>query len=198
MKKLTLTTERDSGNGDYFGSQFARSTSRKQFIMGCMSYLVGLTIEFYDFMGILLRYIGFENPHVTREGDTNCRMDAIIIDRTDSIPIEIKSPREVMEVNIKSIRQACENKIVLLSRKFYPCRKETTSLVIAYEYPAVRSDVTELIDDIYNSFGYNIGIINVSDLLALAYDIHVGGKELNRKYFNSFKGRFEYEKAFVK
>lgn len=198
MKKLTLTSAKEDSGNDYFGSQFATARSKDEFVSSCSKYLVGLTIEFYDYMGELLRYIGFVNPHVTREGDTNCRMDAIIIDKADSIPIEIKSPREVMEVNIKSIRQAFENKIVLLSRKFYPCRIETTSLVIAFEYPAIRSDVIELIDDIHISFGYNIGIIDVRDLLALAYDIHVKGKVLDRRYFNYFKGQFEYEKAFSK
>ncbi len=128
-----------------------------------------LTIEFYEVIGELLEEIGFENVSVTRNGDTNNRMDAIIIDKVRTIPIEIKSPKEVMYVNTKSIRQALENKIVLTSRKFYPTENNVTSLAIGYEYPNDRSGVSEIIEDMYNTFGFVIGAIDLGNLLKLYY-----------------------------
>lgn len=128
----------------------------------------------------------------------NNRMDAIIIDDENSIPIEIKSPGESKEINIKSIRQACENKVIILSRKFYQTTNDTTSLAIAFRYPPERSDVYELIDDIKNAYNFNIGIIDIDDLLSLVWDIKEYVGELDFDYFNTFSGKFDYEKAFHK
>ena len=102
MKKLVLSSKESANKKEFIESKLFSSSSKEEFISMCEEFLVGLTIEFYDYVGVMLKYIGFVNPHVTREGDTNCRMDAIIIDDVNSIPIEIKSPREVMEINIKA------------------------------------------------------------------------------------------------
>lgn len=154
-----------------------------------------MDIEFYDPIGSILRSIGF-NAKVVRNGDVNCRMDAIIIDDKNSIPIEIKSPRESKEICIKSIRQACENKIILLSRKFHNTRYETSSLAIAFKYPTNRSDVDELINDFKKAFDINIGIIDIQDLLSLVWDINKEHRSLNTDYFHHFMGKFDYAKAF--
>jgi hypothetical protein len=47
----------------------------------------------------------------------------MIVDATDSIPIEIKSPGEEMELSVKALRQAVENKVILLSRNQFPTRR---------------------------------------------------------------------------
>lgn len=196
MKKLSIKNTEANRANDFIEEFLKKYSSRSAFVSHTKDYLSDLTIEFYDYIGIILKHIGFANPHVTREGDVNCRFDATIIDSNYTIPVEIKSPREVMEINIKSIRQAFENKIVLLSRKFFKTTVDTTSIAIAFEYPPSRSDIYELIDNIKDSFGYNIGIINIDDLLKLVYDIEVGGMNFNFEYFNSLQGQFDYEKAF--
>lgn len=196
MKKFTLSKENNDSALGFFEKKLQCSSSKDMFIKSCQVELIEQTIEFYGYIGELLRLIGFDRPSVTREGDVNCRMDAIIIDEKESIPIEIKSPRESIEINIKSIRQALENKIILLSRKFYKCEVDTTSLAIAYEYPSPRSDVYELVNDIKKSFGYNIGFVSTYDLLALVYDVQVNRKVFNREYFNRLFGKLEYEKTF--
>jgi hypothetical protein len=119
---------------------------------------------FYPLVGEILNGLGF-NSSVTRDGETNNRADAFIIHEKHSVPIEIKSPTEILNINIKSIQQALENKIILLSRKFYPTTPETTSLAIGYFYPEHRSGVFELIEDIRSTYQINIGIIGVRDLL---------------------------------
>jgi len=68
------------------------------------------------------------------------------------------------------VQQALENKVVLMSRhtKSLPSTLDTTSLVVAYEYPSERSDVLELIVDILNAYGVSVGLIDAATLLRLA------------------------------
>ena len=197
MKKIIFEDLNLKQKEDFIEDIFNESDNKSDFIANAKKRLEDLPIVFYDYIGIILKHIGFRNPHITREGDVNCRMDAIIIDADFSIPIEIKSPREVREINIKSIRQAVENKVVLLSRKFHPTTYETTSLAIAFEYPPERSDVYELISDVKNAFGFNIGIVNIDDLLNLVYDIDKDNKTLDLTYFNTLMGKLNYEKTLI-
>lgn len=147
----------------------ARNKVEGEFIKEAISLYANFTIEFYEVIGDILKYLGFQKVSVTREGDTNNRMDAIIIDNMRSIPIEIKSPKEIEYINVKSVRQALENKIVLLSRSFYPTQNDVTSLAIGFQYPNDRSGVYELIEDINKTYGFKIGIIDFTDLLKLFY-----------------------------
>lgn len=194
MKKLTPKSQ-SIHNRSFLESCLNKATSCVNFIDIASQEINDLAIDFYDRVGEIFNALGL-NISVSREGDVNCRFDATIIDSHYSIPIEIKSPREDLEINIKAIRQALENKIVLLSRKFYATTYECTSLAIAYSYPPSRSDVYELITDIKKAFGFNIGIIDIPDLLFAVYEVKVNNKSLNKSYFNSFIGKFDREKAF--
>lgn len=198
MKKLSIKKYTNDSNGDFVEQYLQNCSTKEQFVREVSNYLSDLKIEFYEYIGVLLKYAGFLNPHVTREGDVNCRFDATLIDPEHTIPIEIKSPREDKEINIKAIRQAFENKIVLLSRRFYPSSPEASSLALAFYYPASRSDVYELVDDIKNKFGYNIGLIDVHDLVSIVYDVRKNGRILNFSYIHSFKGKLDYEKVTTK
>ena len=197
MKKLSLKTQNDTLYSGFLDKFLDKCKSKEDFVNHAKGYLSDMTVEFYDYIGEILNRLGF-NTLVTREGDVNCRFDATIKDSTDSIPIEIKSPLEVMEINIKAITQACENKIVLMSRNFFPTRPQTTSLAIGFEYPPSRSDVYELVDDIHAAYQINIGLIDVSTLLRLVYAVEKEGATINKEYFNNFKGILEYEKTINK
>lgn len=198
MKRLNLVDGPVRYHEDYIQQTLDFSHTKREFLKVSKQALELMNFEFYDIIGLILKHIGFKNAHVSRGGDVNNRMDAIIIDDENSIPIEIKSPGESKEINIKSIRQACENKVIILSRKFYQTTNDTTSLAIAFRYPQERSDVYELIDDIKNAYNFNIGIIDIDDLLSLVWDIEEDVGELDFDYFNTFSGKFDYEKAFHK
>lgn len=198
MKRLNLVDGPVIYYKDYIQQTLDISPTKGEFLKVSKQALELMNFEFYDIIGLILKHIGFKNAHVSRGGDVNNRMDAIIIDDENSIPIEIKSPGESKEINIKSIRQACENKVIILSRKFYQTTNDTTSLAIAFRYPPERSDVYELIDDIKNAYNFNIGIIDIDDLLSLVWDIKEYVGELDFDYFNTFSGKFDYEKAFHK
>lgn len=132
---------------------------------------------FYPLVTNLFCILGF-NCQMSRGGQNYERADAIILDSNKSIPIEIKSPGEESEISVKGVRQALENKVVLLSRCSYPTDNETTSLVVGFNPPNKRSEVHELIENIRNAFNMRVGVIDFHSLLFMAvYSIH-SGKQL--------------------
>lgn len=140
--------------------------------------------KFYPFVAMLFRVMGLD-CQASRPGDNGARWDAIIVDPEESIPIEIKSPTEEQHLSLKAIRQALENKVILLSRETHPTLPETTSLVVGYYLPNDRAEVTNLMNDFKTAFGYNIGIIDLRTLLTIAVTIVYDEKtfdifELNR------------------
>lgn len=169
--------------------KLAKDTNMDDFVAKGMAEFSQYTIEFYEVIGDILEEIGFNKVSVTREGDTNNRMDAIIIDDKRSIPIEIKSPKEVEYINVKSVRQSLENKIVLLSRKFYSTEIEVTTLAIGYDYPNDRSGVYETIDDIFDAFNIKVGIISLSTLLKMFYRKRIENLDIDLEVIYYLKGR---------
>ena len=121
---------------------------------------------FYPLIGEAFTIIGV-NCHISRSGDNGSRWDAIIIDQNNSIPIEIKSPGEEINVSIKAVRQALENKIILLSRKTYVTTVKCSSFVVGYEYPNKRAEVESLIKFIRETYGMRIAVFDLETLLKI-------------------------------
>lgn len=143
--------------------------------------------DFYPLVSSLFRVLGFNctNP---RHGINYQRWDAIIIDNYYSIPIEIKSPSEEEYLSVKAIRQALENKIVLLSRKLYTTDFDTVTLAIGYKCPNPRSDVYRLINDIKNCYGIKIGILDIETLFYLAVKKVIEGKNIDINILKNMEG----------
>jgi hypothetical protein len=95
-----------------------------------------------------------------------------------------------MNINIKSVQQAVENKVILLSRQFYPTTLETTSLVIGYLYPEDRSGVYELIDDVRYTYGFNIGIITLHDLIVSLWEKDFEAIVFDKSRITNLKGKY--------
>ena len=131
--------------------------------------------------------MGF-NCHFSRPGDNGARWDAIIEDKERSIPIEIKSPTEQEHLSIKAIRQALENKIVLLSRKTYVTTPDVASLAIGYYMPNERAEVNSLIHDIKATYGYKIGVIDFHSLLSVAISILLNGVGFDKEKIYNLEG----------
>ena len=102
-----------------------------------------------------------------RHGVNALRADAILFSEDDTIPIEIKSPREEKNIGVKSIRQALENKIVLQSRRTRSVRRDTASLVIGWDVPNQRGEAFELIQDIKYTYDISIAVLGIDYLLKL-------------------------------
>lgn len=131
--------------------------------------------SFYPFVAMLFRVMGFD-CQASRPGDNGARWDAIIVHPEQSIPIEIKSPTEELHLSMKAIRQALENKVILLSRKTHQTMADTTSLAVGYYLPNDRAEVSSLIRDIRSVYGYKIGVIDIKTLITVAVSIIQNGK----------------------
>ena len=131
--------------------------------------------EFYPLVAGLFACLGFDCT-ASRVGVNYARWDAFIEHPSDSVPIEIKSPAEETSVSVKAVRQALENKIILMARRAFPTQPATTSLAVGYLLPNDRSEVGDLVADIYSAFGVNIGIIDLRSLLVLAVGVVLENK----------------------
>lgn len=122
--------------------------------------------KFYPAVADLFTELGFKCQE-GRAGVTGLRWDAFIR-VPHNIPIEIKSPGEELFIQVKGIRQALENKVILTSRNIYEgAAADTTSLVVGYMPPRDRAEVAELIQDIKKVYGINVGVIDFLTLLGL-------------------------------
>lgn len=136
--------------------------------------------EFYPLISTLFRILGY-NCSYSRPGDNGSRWDAIIEDEEYSVPIEIKSPTEEQHVSIKAIRQALENKIILLSRQTYNTTPEITSLAVGYCLPNERAEVSRLIHEFKMTYGYKIGVIDFKSLLTIVVSVLIEGVGHNKE-----------------
>lgn len=144
---------------------------------------------FYPLVAAIFRLLGF-SCEASRRGVNYNRADAMLFHPEGCIPIEIKSPGEETEISVKGVRQALENKIILLSRgrKGYPVSAATTSLVVGFNTPNMRSEVHELIEDIYNVYGFSIGVIDFRSLLKMAIPVVINGRQIALQDFHTMKG----------
>lgn len=122
---------------------------------------------FYPLVADLFTLLGF-TCHASRAGINYERWDAIAVDAAYSIPIEVKSPTEELFISVKAVRQALENKVILLSRKSYKTDWDTVTLAVGYNPPNDRAEVSRLIADIKATFNIKIGIIDFLSLLTIA------------------------------
>ena len=84
------------------------------------------------------------------------------------VPVEIKSPTEERALSTKAIRQALENKVVLLARGGLETNEDTTTLIVGYQIPNERGEMSSLIDDVFEAFNIRIGVIDLPTLALLA------------------------------
>lgn len=156
----------------------------------CTKYKNANQDVFYPLVTDLLLVIGLD-CRLSRRGVNAQRADAIIVDSASSIPIEIKSPGEEVEISVKAVRQALENKIVLLSRKGFPTNREVTSLVVGFNLPNPRAEVHELIEDIFKTYDIRIGLLDIRTLFYLACYATKNSRKIDFKNLTSLKGAAE-------
>jgi len=149
--------------------------------------------EFYPAVRDLFCILGY-NCSNSRAGVNYERWDALIAHASDSVPVEIKSPGEERFISVKGVRQALENKVILLSRQAFPTRRQTTSLVVGFSAPNDRAEVAELIADIYSALNITIGVIDFRSLAFLAVGA-LQGLEHDARALLSLKGFIEVAAA---
>lgn len=149
--------------------------------------------HFYPLVAELFEIIFHLDARLSQPGVNNERFDVIIPDENFSIPVEVKSPTEELMLSVKAIRQALENKIILLSRKSYVTNRETSSIAIGFNIPNKRSDVYLLIDDIKKVFNINIAIASIDQLLSAAINCLQNKKKYNIEDFKDVYGVIKFE-----
>lgn len=142
---------------------------------------------FYPLIADLFTILGFQCT-ASRAGINYERWDAIIIDENYTMPIEIKSPGEEEFISIKAVRQALENKVILLSRKPYKTDWNTVTLAVGYNMPNDRAEVARLIEDIKLAFGISIGIIDFKTLLLMAVKTLAGTASISLDDIRGMEG----------
>lgn len=122
---------------------------------------------FYPLVTHLFQILGFKSDY-SRAGVNYQRWDACVWVGDHALPIEIKSPTEEVMLSTKAVRQAMENKVILLSRGGLDTRRELASLVVGNRLPNERGEMSNLIDDVFKAFGLRLGVIDLTTLGHLA------------------------------
>lgn len=151
--------------------------------------------EFYPFIAEILQIIFDSTARAPQAGVNNERFDVIISDDCYSIPVEVKSPTEEEKLSVKAVRQALENKIVIQSRysNIYRTTSGLVSLAVGYRIPEERSDVYMLIEDIYEVFKINVGIVDIYELLYAAYNVILNKKVYELSELENRRGVIKFE-----
>ena len=123
--------------------------------------------EFYPLVSSLFCLLGFESEN-SRAGVNYQRWDGWVKLDGTTLPVEIKSPTEERILSTKAIRQALENKVVLLARGGQYTSADTATLVVGYQIPNERGEMSLLIDDVFWAFNISIGVIDLGTLALLA------------------------------
>jgi hypothetical protein len=121
---------------------------------------------FYPLVTQLFQILGFDSDY-SRAGVNYQRWDAYVTVDGHALPVEIKSPTEEIMLSTKAVRQALENKVILLSRGGLETRHELASLVVGNRLPNERGEMSNLIDDVYKAFGLRLGVIDLTTLTHL-------------------------------
>ena len=122
---------------------------------------------FYPLVTHLFQILGFKSDY-SRPGVNYQRWDACVWVGDFALPVEIKSPTEEPELSTKAIRQALENKVVLIARGGLEIRREFASLVVGNRIPNERGEMSTLIDDVFNTYKMRLGVIDLTTLGHLA------------------------------
>ena len=123
--------------------------------------------EFYPLVSGLFRLLGFDSGN-SRAGVNYQRWDGWVDLDGAVAPVEIKSPAEERVLATKAVRQAVENKVVLLARGGLNTSVDTTTLIVGYQIPNERGELSSLIDDVFQTFNISIGVIDLVTLALLA------------------------------
>jgi hypothetical protein len=122
---------------------------------------------FYPLVTHLFQVLGFRSDY-SRAGVNYQRWDACVWVGDYALPVEIKSPTEEVFLATKAVRQALENKVVLMSRGGLATTRELSSLVVGFRVPKERGDMSNLIDNVFDAFGFRLGVIDLGSLAYLA------------------------------
>jgi Fe-S-cluster-containing hydrogenase component 2 len=122
--------------------------------------------SFYKTVESLLRLLGYD-AKMSNLGDTSNRIDLIIRTEIGNVPVEIKSFAETPTINLKSVQQAVENKLLISRLDGDHNMTSLSSLVIGFAYPSERTGIEEHIIEIEEAYGIRVGVLSLARLWEL-------------------------------
>jgi ferredoxin len=143
----------------------------------------------YPLVAGYFQALGF-TASASNMGDTSSRADVTIFTDQGAVPIEVKSFTEIEFINLKSIQQALENKLLTARQGQESALNDLSSLALAFSYPRDRTQLIGLIDDIDRAFGIKIGIISLPKLIETAIKAACGVEKFDPKKIVNLKGIF--------
>ena len=152
-----------------------------------MKHVGDTQTAFYPLVTYLFQILGFKSDY-SRAGVNYQRWDACVWVGDHALPVEIKSPTEEIMLSTKAVRQALENKVILLSRGGLDTRRELTSLVVGNRLPNERGEMSNLIDDVFNTFGIRLGVIDLRTLAYLALRALRDGVTIDAEQLSQLRG----------
>ncbi len=142
---------------------------------------------FYPLVTHLFQILGFKSDY-SRAGVNYQRWDACVWVGDFALPVEIKSPTEEVMLSTKAVRQALENKVILLSRGGLDTRRELASLVVGNRLPNERGEMSNLIDDVFKAYGLRLGVIDLTTLARLALRSLTEGVTIDAQQLSQLRG----------
>lgn len=142
---------------------------------------------FYPLVTHLFQILGYKSDY-SRAGVNYQRWDACVWVGDEALPIEIKSPTEELFLSTKAVRQALENKVILLARGGLETRRELTSLVVGNRLPNERGEMSNLIDDVFAAYGLRLGVLDLISLAHLALRAISEGVTIDAKQLSQLRG----------
>lgn len=142
---------------------------------------------FYPLISSIFRLLGFKADH-SRRGVNYQRWDACVWVGNYAIPIEIKSPTEEVVLSTKAVRQAMENKVILLARGGLETTRDLTSLVVGNRLPNERGEMSNLIDDVFSAFGFRLGVLDLYSLAVLSLRYLAEGVTIDGSQLSQLRG----------
>jgi hypothetical protein len=142
---------------------------------------------FYPLVTHLFQILGYKSDY-SRAGVNYQRWDACVWIGSDAIPVEIKSPTEELFLSTKAVRQALENKVILLARGGLKTRRELTSLVVGNRLPNERGEMSNLIDDVFGAYGLRLGVLDLKSLAHLALRSIKDGVTIEAEQLSQLRG----------
>ncbi|MBB5349570.1 hypothetical protein JWG42_14285 [Desulfoprunum benzoelyticum] len=144
-------------------------------------------VAFYPLVTHLFQILGYKSDY-SRAGVNYQRWDAYVMVDGCALPIEIKSPTEEIMLSTKAVRQALENKVILLSRGGLETRPELASLIVGYRLPNERGEMSNLIDDVFKAFSLRLGVIDLTTLVHLALRAMRDGVSIDDRQLSQLRG----------
>lgn len=142
---------------------------------------------FYPLVTHLFQLLGYKSDY-SRAGVNYQRWDACVWVGANALPVEIKSPTEEFYLSTKAVRQALENKIILLARGGLKTRREFTSLVVGNRLPNERGDMSNLIDNVFAAYDLRLGVIDLQSLAHLAIRCIAEGVTIDAAQLSQLRG----------